>query len=267
MITDKARAFYLVLLIMFLVVIGFFLLDYYQLIEADEIFPILKKKPSLVIWDKESPTEVEKLEVQKANEKAQLEMEQVDKEKGTLKSEQEKLEAEYEKLEQLRMSIHKREKELEDKEKERNSRERAIKILAEKIANMPPDNAVEMLTNWPDQDIIDVFKQMDKSAEQEGTQTITTYLLTLFKPDRRSIISNKWLDSETHKITPNLTDDFEKEVKSEPDLTRLPTTASTNSSPNNKDKEIEKSMEKDTDVDIETEIEEFNPNKKPEKSN
>jgi flagellar protein FlbB len=40
-------------------------------------------------------------------------------------------------------------------------------------------DAVGMLENWPDQDIIDVFKQMDKDAEEEGKPTITNYLLSL----------------------------------------------------------------------------------------
>jgi predicted P-loop ATPase len=51
-----------------------------------------------------------------------------------------------------------------------------------------------------DQDIIDVFKQMDKDAEEEGKPTITNYLLSLFEAKRRSVIANKWLDSEADKV-------------------------------------------------------------------
>ena len=61
---------------------------------------------------------------------------------------------------------------------------------------MPPASARDMLINWPDYDIIDVLEQMDKDAEEDGRQTITTYLLTLFPAERRSVITNKWLESE-----------------------------------------------------------------------
>jgi flagellar protein FlbB len=68
-LTDKTRAFYLLLLIFFLLAIGFFVFDYYKLIDADEMLPFLAKKPATVNWDQESPTEVEKLEIHKVVDK------------------------------------------------------------------------------------------------------------------------------------------------------------------------------------------------------
>jgi hypothetical protein len=41
---------------------------------------------------------------------------------------------------------------------------------------------------------------MDKDAEEEGTTSLTTYLLTLFNEKRRAVISNKWLDHEADQI-------------------------------------------------------------------
>ncbi len=199
-ITEKARAFYLLVLILFLISIGFFVFDYFQVINADEIFPFLAKKPSLVNQDEESPTEVEKIELKKSKERLAEEIEEVENIRKSLMLEKEKLEAESEKLEQIKLGIRQKEKEVKEKEEEANSRKNKIKVMANKVANMPPDAAVGMLRNWPDGDIIDVFKQMDKDAEEEGRQTITTYLLTLFTPERRSVITNKWLDSESDKV-------------------------------------------------------------------
>ena len=169
-LADKARVLYLVLLIFFLLTVGFFIFDYYGLIDADEIFPALAKKPSLVNWDKESPTEVEKLEYKKAREKLDEEIAEIERIRQSLDEEKEKLQGENEKLNEMKKSIQEKEKNMAKSKKDSESRENKIKVLANKIANMPPQKAKELLVNWPDQDIIDVFKQMDKDAVERGSQ-------------------------------------------------------------------------------------------------
>ena len=192
-LTDKARAVYLVLLIFFLVLIGFFAFHYFQIIDAAEIFPFLRTEPGLVNADSESPSELEKLEFRKEMERLSKDRDEISQKEEELKKEKERLEAELEKIEELKRGLTSKENELKSSESERNSRGKLVKVMAEKVANMPPDNAVQMLTNWPDKDIIDVFIQRDKDAEQDGRQTITTYLLTLFPAERRANITNKWL--------------------------------------------------------------------------
>jgi flagellar protein FlbB len=199
-LTEKIRAFYLILVILMLMAIGFFMFDYFQIIEADEIFPFLAKKPALVNWDQESPTEIEKLEIEKAKERISEEMTEIEKLRAELQLEREKLEADSANLEKIKLGIKEKEREMKQKALEEESRQNKLKVLANKISNMPPQKAVELLANWPDQDIIDVFKQMDKDAEEDGRNTITNYLLTLFNEKRRSVIANKWLDSDAEKV-------------------------------------------------------------------
>jgi flagellar protein FlbB len=199
-LTDKTRAFYLILLIGFLLVIGFFIFDYFRIIDAEEYFPFLAKKPDPIQQDNESPTELEKLEIAKAQEKLIEDREELDKIQTELNQTQEELSMERERLEELKKGILKKEEEIEEKKKLEAARIEKVKILADKIANMPPNSARDMLVNWPDYDIIEVFEQMDKDAEEDGRQTITTYLLTLFPAERRAVITNKWLDSESKNI-------------------------------------------------------------------
>lgn len=199
-LTEKMRIFYLILVILFLLAIGFFMFDYFRIIEAEEIFPFLAKKPSVVNWDQEAPTEIEKLEIEKAKARIVEEMNEIERLRNELQLEREKLQAEAADLERIKQGIKEKERELKQKAKEEESRQNKLKVLASKISNMPPSKAVEMLSNWPDQDIIDVFKQMDKDAEEEGRPTITNYLLTLFNEKRRAVIANKWLDSEAEKV-------------------------------------------------------------------
>jgi flagellar protein FlbB len=211
-VTEKIRVFYLILLIFFLLAIGFFLFDYYQLLDADEIFPFLAKKPAAVVWDQESPTEVEKMEIEKARERLREESIEIEKLKAELQLQKEKIESESQNLEEMRKGIKEKERLAEEIKKEEESRQNKLKVLASKVGNMPPKDAIGLLEGWPDQDIIDVFKQMDKDAEEEGKPTITNYLLTLFDAKRRSVIANKWLDSSADKV-PSENLDFEENEK------------------------------------------------------
>jgi flagellar protein FlbB len=199
-LTDKSRAFYLILLIGFLLVIGFFIFDYFRIIDAEDYFPFLAKSPDQVAQDSESPTELEKLEIEKAQEKLIEDREELDMLSKELQKNREDLEAERERLEELKKGILLKESELAEKKKLEAERKAKVKVLADKVANMPPESARDMLLNWPDYDIIEVFEQMDKDAEEDGRQSITTYLLTLFPAERRAVITNKWLDSEAKNI-------------------------------------------------------------------
>lgn len=213
--TERTRIFYLVLLIIFLLVIGFFLFDYYRFIEADEIFPSLAKKPAVVKLDQESPTEMEKLEFQKQAEKLVEERQELEKLKKQIDEEKERLKSEREKLKQAKENLDKKYQKIAIEEDQEKSRKERIEAMARKVSGMPPKKAVEMLVNWPDTDIIDVFKQMDITAEEEGTSSITTYLLTLFSPERRAVITSKWLDDESNKPPVLIPGSFDREVAEE----------------------------------------------------
>ncbi|EMY62313.1 periplasmic-type flagellar collar protein FlbB [Leptospira terpstrae] len=199
-VTDSTRSFFLIVLIFFLIAIGFFVFDYFQVINAEDYLPFLKKQAGLVNQDLLSPTELEKLEMEKAKERLIADREELEQMKRELEEKSSFLHADKERLEELKEGIQRKEKEMADKLKKDNARAEKVKVLANKVANMPPESARDMLINWPDYDIIEVFEQMDRDAEEDGRQTITTYLLTLFPAERRSVISNKWLDAGARNV-------------------------------------------------------------------
>ncbi|TGL69810.1 periplasmic-type flagellar collar protein FlbB [Leptospira jelokensis] len=199
-VTDNTRSFFLIVLIFFLIAIGFFVFDYFQVINAEDYLPFLKKQAGLVNQDLLSPTELEKLEMEKAKERLIADREELEQMKRELEEKSSSLNADKERLEELKEGIQRKEKEMAEKAKKDNARAEKVKVLANKVANMPPESARDMLINWPDYDIIEVFEQMDRDAEEEGRQTITTYLLTLFPAERRSVISNKWLDAGAKNV-------------------------------------------------------------------
>nr|AID56237.1 flagellar protein FlbB [Leptospira sp. GIMC2001] len=140
------------------------------------------------------------MELAKAQEKLIEDREELEKLQKEIEKTQESLTEERERLEELRTGLIQKEEDIQEKKKLELARSEKVKVLADKVANMPPNAARDMLVNWPDYDIIEVFEQMDKDAEEDGRQTITTYLLTLFPAERRAIITNKWLDSDVRNV-------------------------------------------------------------------
>lgn len=138
--------------------------------------------------------------MEKAKERLIADREELEQMKRELEEKSSSLNADKERLEELKEGIQRKEKEMAEKAKKDNARAEKVKVLANKVANMPPESARDMLINWPDYDIIEVFEQMDRDAEEDGRQTITTYLLTLFPAERRSVISNKWLDAGAKNV-------------------------------------------------------------------
>ncbi|HOQ13410.1 MAG TPA: flagellar protein FlbB, partial [Spirochaetota bacterium] len=63
-----------------------------------------------------------------------------------------------------------------------------VMVLANKMANMPPEESVKIMVNWDDPLIIDVLRQMDADSAAAGRMSITSYLLTLFPKEKASRI-------------------------------------------------------------------------------
>ena len=188
MIKNTPKILFLTAIIVLLLVIFFFILDYFSLIKAEQYVNFLKKDVKI-----KQENKVWKLEIEKQKQILEKDKKLIEETKIKLEQKEKNLDNKLEELKQIQKGIFQREKEIEEQEKEKKNRETYIKILANKIANMPPESAVQIMEKWTDQDIIDVFMQMDKDAEEEGVPSITSFLLTLLPKERSSYLTNKWL--------------------------------------------------------------------------
>ncbi len=136
-------------------------------------------------------------------------------EKEELEKQKENLENEKIKINELKLQLEQREKEIQEKEKEiseqkenieqqkkkiqeiensRKEKQKLIDNMARRFAAMPPQNVIEIIQGWQNSDIVDVFMRMEEIAEEEGTQSIVPFLLTLLPSERSSIITSLMLD-------------------------------------------------------------------------
>ncbi|MFZ5628989.1 MAG: periplasmic-type flagellar collar protein FlbB [Spirochaetota bacterium] len=189
------RRFVLFLLLLIVVFSGgiFYALDATGIVRAADIFPFLAPKNPLRIEDKDYPTEVEKVEFQKWEQKLVEREELLARREAEIKSKESGSEEAKRELEEMRRALRAEKEKFAVAQKEWEDRQKKVKDLAEKVRNMPPQKAQEMMQSWRDFDIIDVMRQMDKDAETEGTASIVPYLLTLFQPDRRAEITRKMM--------------------------------------------------------------------------
>ncbi len=189
------RRFVLFLLLLIVVFSGgiFYALDATGIVRASDILPFLAPKNPLRIEDKDYPTEVEKVEFQKWEQRLIEREELLARREAELKSKESGSEETKRELEEMRKALRAEKEKFAVAQKEWEDRQKKVKDLAEKVRNMPPQKAQEMMQSWRDFDIIDVMRQMDKDAETEGTASIVPYLLTLFQPERRAEITRKMM--------------------------------------------------------------------------
>ena len=191
-ISNRSKILYLVLLILFISGGGLFWMDYIGLIDMQSRIARLRGEPELVTEAKDDePSLVEREEFEKEKQKLAERIEDLDKREAIISEKEKDLESQKEKIEETQKGLQLEKKKF-DQEKTRYAGYRKnVKVLANKIVNMPPDDSVNIMLNWEDPLIIDVLRQIDIDAADLGRSSITPYLIQIMsqkKGDRASRI-------------------------------------------------------------------------------
>ncbi|MCL2026101.1 MAG: hypothetical protein FWG92_04770 [Leptospirales bacterium] len=187
--SDKMKILYLVILIFFIAVSGVMWLDYIGLVDLSGKMGFLRGKPELVIDAAgDEPTLIDREKLAKEQQALVSREEELNKRETLLKEKENEFLAEQEKLAEQKRGLEIEQKKLADQKNEHAGYEKNIRVLANKIANMPPEESVQIMTGWDDPTIIDVLRQMDVDADTEGSTSITSYLITLMPREKASRI-------------------------------------------------------------------------------
>ncbi len=197
------KASYLLLVILFSAGVFFYLLDSWKITNLEKYLPSLEESSPLVAEDYDAPTELEwdRLRKEQArNEELELqlneEMLRLQKQGQELKEREETLEKEIESLEQAK-------RELEEQRKSNLQRQKLVGAAARRLRAMPPQEAVAIVANWSNSDLVDVLREMERNSEAEGRQSIVPYLLTLIPKERASLIMSLMLDEKAELLPEN----------------------------------------------------------------
>jgi len=190
---EKRMSFFLVLVILFLSFAVIYLLDGLGIIRGGDYITMLKDENPPILEDTEFPGEVEKLRFQKWEERLMQREEEIASREAIVDGRFLEVQQKEQEINEIKAGVMAERKKLAMMAQDIEDRNTKVADLANKVGNMPPEKAVEMMVNWRDFDIIDVLRQMDRNAAATGTPSITPFLLTLFTPERRAEIARKML--------------------------------------------------------------------------
>ena len=191
-ISSKAKILYLFILIIFISGFGLFWMDYIGLIDAYSYVQRIKGESELVTEAKDDePSLMEREEFDKEKQKLAERIEDLDKREALIAEKEKEQQAQREKLDEMRKGLDLEKKKLEQEKSMYSVYKKNVRVLANKVVNMPPENSVTIMLNWEDPLIIDVLRQIDADAQEAGRVSITPYLIQIMsekKADRASRI-------------------------------------------------------------------------------
>lgn len=189
-ITERAKVVYLIILILFISLVGFFWLDYIGLLNIGKLIHTYTKteEPSVLTAPGDEPSLIEREEFEKQKEKLLERIEDLDKREAGIEQKEKELAREEEKLQEIRKGLELEKEKIEKEKNAYSGYKKNIIDLARKINSMRPQEAIQIILNWEDPLVIDVFRQMDAEAEETGQASITSYLISLMPRERASRI-------------------------------------------------------------------------------
>ncbi len=188
-ISNKAKAAYLIVLIFFITIFGLFWMDYIGLVDMSGVIArFTKPVPSVVDASDDEPSLIAKEEFEKEKQRLRERIEELDTREMKIAESEKMILEELDKIEKLKSGLEFEKKKLENEKTKYTGYKQNVKVLADKINSMPPDDSVKIMINWEETLIIDVLRQMDEDSRKLGKVSITSYLITLMPKEKASRI-------------------------------------------------------------------------------
>lgn len=200
---NRRKLMFVILLNIFLVALGLYVLDMLNIFTMGEVFRAVgfqgDRQPKI-----EDPNLLEKEELKKQWLVLKLRENELTKSTNQLKEVIQKIQDKRARLEQAEKELKAREQQLVKNEQDKVARERQIQKVASDLMNMEPQRAVERLEQMPDDLlVIEILKAIDTLSEDMGRKSIVPYLLSLMKKERVAVLQRKMVN-----MSPNQRDEF-----------------------------------------------------------
>jgi flagellar protein FlbB len=187
------RIMLLVLVVVVLVLGGLVWFDYLGLLDARSmiapVYSLLGGRRAPL--DVEDPLLLERERLNKQLEALALRAEELEAAEMEIRGRQEKTAQILEQLEEREKALDEREKVFNERIKAFENRRVNLERNSEYLVGMPPENAVSILLEMEDQDIIDVFRTTEEQARVSGEISLVAYWLSLMPPERAAVIQRK----------------------------------------------------------------------------
>ena len=183
----------LLLLVAVLVLGGLVWFDYLGIVDAQgllaPVFTLIRGER--VVVDGEDPLLLEKERTAKQLEALAIRSEELDAWEQELEASQAEINQMVEQLEEREQTIEDREKVFNERLQAFENRRVNLQQNSEYLVGMPPENAVKILLQMEDQDVIDIFRVTEEQAQATGELSLVSYWLSLMPADRAAVLQRK----------------------------------------------------------------------------
>jgi flagellar protein FlbB len=193
------KSIVLLLLIAILAVGGIVWFDFLNIIDAKSVLaPVYKYIPFIQgegrSQPKTQPDEILNLDAERLAvrlEALELRSLEMDTRQKTLDSRFGEIEQMAQELEERQKALDEREKSLSAQAKDVDDRNRNVEQNARYLTGMRPEDAVRILSQLGDQDVIDVFRKTEEIAQAEGSASLVSVWLSQLEPARAAELQRK----------------------------------------------------------------------------
>lgn len=194
-VTNLLKVIFLVMLIMVIVLGGIYWFDRLGMVDYKNfVGPFKKYLPVFMkrgVDVSEEPMLLEEEFLNKREDMLLARAKEIELEKLSLEQRSLELQETEAKLTEEANRLEEEKKVLSEKLREYDNYKENIKKQAEYLTNMPPPAAVERISRLEDLLAIDILRQIDKEAEEEGRVSVVPYFLSLMDPDRAATLQRK----------------------------------------------------------------------------
>ncbi|MBN1836236.1 MAG: flagellar protein FlbB [Spirochaetales bacterium] len=187
------RILILILLVIVIGLGGLVWFDYLGVLDAREtlapLFRLVRRQEAQV--DAEDPLLLEKERLAKQIEALALRSEELAAREQEIESREAELGQKIEQLQSREQALDDREKVFIERVEAFDNRRDNLRQNADYLVGMPPENAVKILLEMEDQQVIDLFRMAEEQAQAAGEMSMVAYWLSLMPADRAAALQRK----------------------------------------------------------------------------
>jgi flagellar protein FlbB len=195
MIGNLLKILFLLLLILVILAGGIYWFDHLGLIDYKSLTgPYMRYLPSFLSRGEsaeEDPLLLEKEMLNKKEEILEEKMRAIEQKGQELEARELAIQESEIKLEEDLVSLEEEKKLLSEKLREYDNYRENIRKQADYFTAMPPQAAVERLAKLDDLLAIDILRQIDSEAVEEGRMSMVPYYLSLMDPEKAATLQRK----------------------------------------------------------------------------
>lgn len=189
------RILVLLLLVVALALGGLIWFDYLGVLDAKDtlapflgLFGIARRTKVEAVED---PLLLERERLEKEREAVEFREAEVERQERDLAEREANLEQKIKQIEEREESLQDREKSFSETVEAYENRRVNLRQLSEYLVGMPPKNAVEILLEKEDQDVIDIFRITEDIATETGELSLVAYWISLMPAQKAAELTRK----------------------------------------------------------------------------